>query len=307
MQFTDWWVGLSPYCMTDPWSTEQAKLAKVAIQAVTITHSDAHIRCCGETQHHLVLFCFHSHLCCFRVSHPQSMSRTLYMGFSSSYFNDQVADSALHVGQVEMNYMLMVCFLAAVVTFPDGGTLGVMDTVTAVGLQANIGPGPVLDHLRGAGPHTPLASPTPSHPSAQSNRCPGPPHALTHHDAFQASPASLLSPNTFPPEMRQQAVQKLQLQCLHDQQQQQQQEQQQSVAEQGDLHRGMSTELSGQRGSSRQSSATILRYSQSPTMPAQQQTQQPPLNPQHMMLLYHMQQVIPLLRPLLIAAQVDCL
>ena len=93
----------------------------------------------------------------------------------------------------------------------------------------------------------------------------------------------LSQPSTVPPEHRQQAIQKLQLQYLYHQQQQQ-------GGEQGALQRGMSADLSAQlTGSSRQSSGTVRRYSLSPSMPGQQ-LQQPALTPEQMMLLHHIQQ-----------------
>ena len=176
-----------------------------------------------------------------------------------------------------------------------------MTAIISTMLQNKPGPGQGLEQLKVVTPQTPLASPTPSHPNAQTNKHPGFAHALMHPDAFQPSiGAAMLSTNAFPPEMRQQAIQKLQLQYLHHQQQQQQQQQQQHGEEQqqGTLHRALSADLSGQIGSSRQSSGTIQRYSQSPTMPAQQQPQQPGLTPQQMMLLHHMQQVSPSCMPL---------
>lgn len=147
-------------------------------------------------------------------------------------------------------------------------------------LQANLGPGQAFEQLRGANPQTPLASPSSGHPNSH----PEFPQALMQRQTCQpgAASAMLSQPSTVPPELRQQAIQKLQLQYL--------QQQQQQVGEQGALQRGMSVDLSAQPGSSRQSSGTVRRYSQSPTMPAQQ-LQQPALTPQQMMLLHHIQQV----------------
>ena len=170
-------------------------------------------------------------------------------------------------------------------------------TAVVFDMLQNFGLGPALEQLRGPTPQTPLTSPTPSHPHAHTNKHTDFAHALMQRDAFRASAgAAMLSPNAFPPEMQQQAIQKLQLQYLHHQQQQQQQqggEQQQGGVEQGALHTGMSADPSAQIGSSRQSSGTMQRYSRSPSMPAQQQEQQPGsgLTPQHMMLLHHMHQV----------------
>lgn len=181
-----------------------------------------------------------------------------------------------------------------------------MTAVTSTMLQSKVRPGQGLEQHRVVTPQTPIASPTPSHPNAQTNKQPGFSHALMHPDAFQPSVgAAMLSTNAFPPEMRQQAIQKLQLQYLHHQHQQQQQQHQQGEQQQhGALHRALSADLSGQLGSSRQSSGTIQRHSLSPTMPAQQQLQQPQqpqqpgLTPQQMMLLHHMQQVSPSCMPL---------
>jgi len=83
---------------------------------------------------------------------------------------------------------------------------------------------------------------------------------------------SMTSPQGIPLELRQQALQKLQ----------QQQQQHQQGAEQG-----MSAGVSAQPGLSRQSSGTIQRNIQSPTLATQPQSQ---LNPHQLMLLQqHMQ------------------
>ena len=89
-------------------------------------------------------------------------------------------------------------------------------------LQDNGGAGQALEQLRAATPQNPLASPFKRHPK-------------THCGVSQAllGPASamLSRPGTVPPETRQQAVQKLRLPYLHQQQQQQQQQ----GVEQGEL------------------------------------------------------------------------
>ncbi|DBA76344.1 TPA: hypothetical protein ACH3X1_010055 [Trebouxia sp. C0004] len=100
--------------------------------------------------------------------------------------------------------------------------------------------------------------------------------SLAQRDLLPAGAApSMTSPQTIPLELRQQALQKLQ-------QQQQQQQHHQQGAEQG-----MSGGVSTQPGSSRQSSGTVQRNFQSPTLATQPQSQ---LNLHQLMLLQHMQQ-----------------
>ncbi len=101
--------------------------------------------------------------------------------------------------------------------------------------------------------------------------------SLAQRDLMPAGAApSMTSPQGIPLELHQQALQKLQ------QQQQQQQHHHQQGAEQG-----MSGGVSTQPGSSRQSSGTIQRNFQSPTLATQSQSQ---LNPHQLMLLQqHMQ------------------
>lgn len=97
--------------------------------------------------------------------------------------------------------------------------------------------------------------------------------SLAQRDLLPAGAApSMTSPQGIPLELRQQALQKLQ----------QQQQQHQQGAEQG-----MSGGVSAQPGLSRQSSGTIQRNIQSPTLATQPQSQ---LNPHQLMLLQqHMQ------------------
>ncbi len=97
--------------------------------------------------------------------------------------------------------------------------------------------------------------------------------SLAQRDLLPAGAApSMTSPQGIPLELRQQALQKLQ----------QQQQQHQQGAEQG-----MSAGVSAQPGLSRQSSGTIQRNIQSPTLATQPQSQ---LNPHQLMLLQqHMQ------------------
>ncbi len=98
--------------------------------------------------------------------------------------------------------------------------------------------------------------------------------SLTQRDLMPpGAPPSMTSPQGMTLELRQQALQKMQ---------QQQQQHHQQGAEQG-ISGGVST----QPGSSRQSSGTIQRTFQSPTLAAQPQSQ---LNPHQLMLLQqHMQ------------------
>ena len=98
--------------------------------------------------------------------------------------------------------------------------------------------------------------------------------SLAQRDSLPAGAApSMTSPQAVPLELHQQALQKLQ-----------QQQQHQQSAEQG-----MSGGVSTQPGSSRQSSGTIQRNFQSPTLATQPQLQSQ-LNPHQVMLLQqHMQ------------------
>jgi len=101
--------------------------------------------------------------------------------------------------------------------------------------------------------------------------------SLAQRDLLPAGAApSMTSPQGIPLELRQQALQKLQ----------QQQHQQQQLHQQG-AEQVMSGGVSTQPGSSRQSSGTIQRNFQSPTLATQPQSQ---LNPHQLILLQqHMQ------------------
>lgn len=117
-------------------------------------------------------------------------------------------------------------------------------------------------------PQTPTA-----HPQANSsNPWPMLGQSLAHRDPTPAGGSpSLISPHAMPLELRQQALQKLQ-----------QQQQHQQGAEQG-----MSGDVSVQPGSSRQSSGTMQRNFQSPTLASQQPSG---LSAQQLLLLQqHMQ------------------
>lgn len=125
--------------------------------------------------------------------------------------------------------------------------------------------------LGGVTPHTPTANLQGNLP----NPWPVFGQSLAQRDLLPAGAApSMTSPQAIPLELRQQALQKLQ----------QQQQQHQQSAEQG-----MSGGISTQPGSSRQSSGTIQRNFQSPTLATQPQLQSQ-LNPHQLMLLQqHMQ------------------
>ncbi|DBB11186.1 TPA: hypothetical protein ACH3X3_006638 [Trebouxia sp. C0006] len=127
--------------------------------------------------------------------------------------------------------------------------------------------------LGGVTPHTPTANLQGNLP----NPWPMFGQSLAQRDLLPAGAApSMTSPQGIPLELRQQALQKLQ-----------QQQQQQQLHQQG-AEQGMSGGVSTQPGSSRQSSGTIQRNFQSPTLATQPQSQ---LNPHQLMLLQqHMQQ-----------------
>ena len=112
--------------------------------------------------------------------------------------------------------------------------------------------------------------------------------SLSQRDPLSAAAgaAALMSPHGLPPDLRQQALQKLQ-------------QQQQQGVEQSNLLRGMSGELPIQPGSSRQSSGTMQRNFQSSTLPEQHSQ----LNTQQLLLLQQHFQVCFLL--LLIAIQLS--
>jgi hypothetical protein len=127
--------------------------------------------------------------------------------------------------------------------------------------------------LGGVNPQTPTANLQGNLP----NPWPMFSQSLAQRDLLPAGAApSMTSPQGIPLELRQQALQKLQ----------QQQHQQQQLHQQG-AEQVMSGGVSTQPGSSRQSSGTIQRNFQSPTLATQPQSQ---LNPHQLMLLQqHMQ------------------
>lgn len=143
-------------------------------------------------------------------------------------------------------------------------------------LQSVMGNNQTLNQmLGGATPQNPLANLATNPP----NPWPTLGHSLTQRDSLPTGVGpSLMSPHGIPPELQQQALQKLQ---------------QQQGADQGGLHRGMSGDLSMQPGSSRQSSATMQHNFQLPSLPAQASQ----LNPKQLMLLQQHMQVTFCLRP----------